>query len=67
MKKNLNFPLTSTHWGKYRVESKNGKITKLHGFEEDPDPSIIGQGIIDVLDGSMRINTPMVRESWYNH
>ena len=67
MKKNLNFPLTSTHWGTYRVESKNGKITKLHGFEEDPDPSIIGQGIIDVLDGSMRINTPMVRESWYRH
>ena len=67
MKKNLNFPLTSTHWGTYRVESKNGKITKLHGFEEDPDPSIIGQGIIDVLDSPMRIDTPMVRESWYRN
>lgn len=57
-------PLTSAHWGTYRVETRNGRILALHGFDEDPSPSPIGTGIIDVLDGPTRITTPMIRESW---
>ena len=57
-------PLTSAHWGTYRVESSNGKVTALHDFEQDPDPSPIGRGILDVLDGPTRIRAPMVRKSW---
>ena len=56
--------LTSTHWGTYRVRTQGGRVTALHGFEADPDPSPIGAGIVDVLDGPTRIKTPMVRESW---
>ncbi|WP_135505872.1 molybdopterin guanine dinucleotide-containing S/N-oxide reductase [Roseovarius aestuariivivens] len=56
--------LTSSHWGTYRVEVKGGRVTALRGFEEDADPSPIGQGIVDVLDGPTRITAPMVRESW---
>jgi biotin/methionine sulfoxide reductase len=59
-----NDPLTSTHWGTYRVQTKGGQVTALSGFEADPDPSPIGNGIVDVLDGPTRIKTPMVRESW---
>lgn len=59
-----NDPLTSAHWGTYRVRLENGKVTTLHGFEADPDPSPIGNGIVDVLEGPTRIKTPMVRESW---
>lgn len=59
-----NDPLTSSHWGTYRVETKDGKVTALRGFEEDADPSPIGNGIVDVLDGPTRIKTPMVRKSW---
>ncbi len=57
-------PLTSTHWGTYRVEVEDGRVKSLHDFEGDPDPSPIGHGIVDVLDGPTRISGPMVRKSW---
>ena len=56
--------LTSSHWGTYRVEVADGRVTALHAFEEDPDPSPIGPGIVDVLEGPTRITSPMVRKSW---
>jgi biotin/methionine sulfoxide reductase len=56
--------LTSNHWGTYRVDVVDGQVTALRKFEEDPDPSPIGLGIVDVLDGPTRITTPMVRKSW---
>lgn len=57
-------PLTSAHWGTFRVETEAGKVSALHGFEQDGDVSPIGQGILDVLDGPSRIKRPMVRKSW---
>ncbi|MDS1309715.1 molybdopterin guanine dinucleotide-containing S/N-oxide reductase [Marinobacter xiaoshiensis] len=59
--------LTSSHWGTYRVHAENGSITALEGFERDEDPSPIGQGIVDVLDGPTRIKKPMVRRGWLEH
>jgi len=56
--------LTTMHWGTYRVEVRDGRVAALHGFEEDVDPSPIGNGIVDVLDGPTRIKAPMVRKSW---
>ncbi len=64
MKNTDELPLTSSHWGTFRVASENGKVTALHAFEQDPDPSPIGHGILDVLDGPTRISAPMVRKSW---
>jgi len=61
---NKDLPLTSSHWGTYRVETDNGIIKALHGFEEDGDVSPIGSGIVDVLDAPSRIKAPMVRKSW---
>lgn len=59
--------LTSTHWGTYRVHTEDGRVTALKGFEKDDDPSPIGQGIVDVLDGPLRIKKPMVRRGWLEH
>lgn len=56
--------LTSTHWGTYRVRVENHRVTELRSFEHDPDPSPIGPGIVDVLEGPTRIMAPMVRKSW---
>lgn len=56
--------LTSTHWGTYHVDVADGRVSALRDFADDPDPSPIGQGIVDVLDGPTRINAPMVRKSW---
>ncbi len=57
-------PLTANHWGTYRVEVADGKVTRLHDFEADPDPSPIGHGLVDVIDGPTRITRPAVRRSW---
>ena len=57
-------PLTSTHWGAYRVETENGVVKAMHGFEEDDDVSPISDGIVDVLDAPSRIKAPMIRRSW---
>lgn len=59
-------PLTTMHWGTYRVEVRDGRVAALHGFEEDVDPSPIGNGIVDVLDDPTRIKAPMVRKSWFD-
>ncbi|MBK0326363.1 molybdopterin guanine dinucleotide-containing S/N-oxide reductase [Rhodobacteraceae bacterium F11138] len=59
-----NMPLTATHWGVYRARVQDGRVTGLEDFEQDPDPSGIGHGIVDALDAPSRITAPMVRESW---
>ena len=59
-----NLPLTSAHWGTYRARVGNGRVEELFPFEKDSDASPIGNGILDVQHGPMRIDTPMVRESW---
>ncbi len=59
--------LTSTHWGTYHVDVADGRVTALRDFSEDPDPSPIGPGIVDVLEGPARITAPMVRKSWLEH
>jgi biotin/methionine sulfoxide reductase len=58
------YPLTSFHWGTYRVEAREGEVVALHPFEEDSDPSPIGQGYVGVLNDPDRITAPMVRKSW---
>ncbi len=60
-------PLTATHWGVYRAEVSEGRVVALHDFEQDPDPSEIGHGIVDTLTAPSRITAPMVRESWLHH
>ncbi|MDA7792334.1 molybdopterin guanine dinucleotide-containing S/N-oxide reductase [bacterium] len=59
--------LTSTHWGTYEVEVKDGKVAALTPFSEDPDPSPIGPSIVDILEDKMRIMTPAIRESWLDN
>lgn len=59
--------LTSSHYGTYRVEMENGKPARLHGFEADPDPSPIGQAMLDTLEGPCRVNAPMVRKGYLKH
>ena len=43
---------------------RDGKLTALHGFEDDGDPSSIANGMVDTLDDRCRIPQPMVRNGW---
>ena len=61
---NIELPLTATHWGAYRAEVRGGRLTALHAFEEDTDPSPIAEGMVDTLDDPCRIPQPMVRKGW---
>ena len=56
--------LTSTHWGTYEVELKNGRVARLKPFSEDGDPSPIGPPIADLLDHPTRIMRPAIRRGW---
>jgi biotin/methionine sulfoxide reductase len=55
---------TSTHWGAYDVEVRDGKIVALHPFAGDPDPSPVGEGIPGALDTPARVREPMIRKGW---
>ncbi|XDZ66325.1 molybdopterin guanine dinucleotide-containing S/N-oxide reductase [Alphaproteobacteria bacterium LSUCC0684] len=56
--------LTSAHWGSYRAVTASGQLKSMVPFDQDGDPSPIGQGIVDVIEGASRITKPMVRRSW---
>ncbi|QQS11353.1 MAG: molybdopterin guanine dinucleotide-containing S/N-oxide reductase [Rhodospirillales bacterium] len=59
--------LTSTHWGVYEVEMRDGQARALKPFAGDPDPSPIGLHMLDPAVGRLRVLRPAVRESWLRH
>ncbi|MEP3246388.1 MAG: molybdopterin-dependent oxidoreductase [Sneathiella sp.] len=64
MKDKTKLPLSCFHWGTYRIESANNEVKAIHPFEEDPAPSLIGQGYVGVLNDKFRIKTPHIRKGW---
>lgn len=57
-------PLTSSHWGTYRVEIEAGQPVALKSFEADPHPSPIGASMLETRTGPCRISQPMVRRGF---
>ena len=55
---------TATQWGVYQVEVNEGQIASVHGVDEDPDPSEIGQVLVDGVHHASRIKRPAVRRGW---
>ncbi|MBN9062633.1 MAG: biotin transporter BioY [Rhizobiales bacterium 65-9] len=60
-------PTVTTHWGVYRARMSEGKPVALDPYEQDPDPSPLGQSMIGALDDRCRILRPAVRESFLRH
>ncbi|MBV9521435.1 MAG: molybdopterin-dependent oxidoreductase, partial [Alphaproteobacteria bacterium] len=56
--------LTTTHWGAYRIETRDGRVVHVEPFELDPEPSPIGQSLLGALDHPCRLTRPMVRKGW---
>ncbi|MEL6998045.1 MAG: molybdopterin-dependent oxidoreductase [Pseudomonadota bacterium] len=54
----------STHWGTYFAEVRDGKLEGVRDYSDDPDPAMIGPGIIDMVDHPTRISQPMVRKGY---
>ncbi len=62
--KNTTLIPTCSHWGNYLVEAEGNVVTAIHSYAEDPDPSPIGQSLLDALDKGVRIPQPMVRAGY---
>ena len=43
---------------------EEGEIVAVHPFENDPDPSPIGQSFRDAIHHRCRVAQPMVRRGW---
>ncbi len=56
--------LSSFHWGTYEVTANEGGIVGIEPIADDPDPSIIGLGIVGAIDHPSRVRHPMVRKGW---
>lgn len=55
---------TSTHWGNYLVEARDGQIAAVHNYAVDVDATPIGQSLLDSQDPATRIPQPMVRRGY---
>ncbi len=51
------------HWGIYEIEREAGRVTALHPFARDPDPSPIGASVAAAVTGPTRVRRPAVRRS----
>ena len=57
-------PLVVAHWGSFRAEMENGRPTRLIPLAQDPDPSPLGDSMIEGLNAPSRIRRPAVRASF---
>ncbi len=52
---------TSTHWGNYLLECRDGRVAAVHHYDADRNPTPIGQSLLDAQDAACRVPAPMVR------
>ena len=61
-----NRPLqTMLHWGACHPIVENGKLVEIAGFQLDPNPSPISDGLIDAMEHPTRISRPSIRRGFY--
>ena len=53
--------ITASHWGTYRVQTSNGRVTGVKAFENDPEPSPMIEAMPGMLYADCRVAQPMVR------
>ncbi len=55
---------TATQWGVYDVETRSGRIERVSPIPIDPDPSSIGDALVDGIQHRIRIDRPAIRKGW---
>ncbi|MCB1747338.1 MAG: molybdopterin-dependent oxidoreductase [Gammaproteobacteria bacterium] len=58
---------TAMHWGNFQVEADGAELVAVHTYADDPEPSPIGQSLLDSRDARVRIDQPMVRQGYRRH
>lgn len=59
--------VTSSHWGAFRVTTRDGRITAVAPFERDPCPSSIPRVLPAAVHHRKRVRKPAVRRGWLEH
>ncbi len=54
----------STHWGTYFAEVEGGRVVGVKDYAGDPDPAVIGPGIVEAVHHRVRIAEPVVRKGY---
>jgi biotin/methionine sulfoxide reductase len=55
---------TSTHWGIYRPVLAQGQLQALEPAPWDPDPSPLGQSLVQGVHAAVRVRRPAARAGW---
>ena len=55
---------TTTHWGTYLAETRDGKLVSMKPHSQDKNPSSISEGIPSAIDDELRIRVPHIRKGW---
>lgn len=58
---------TATHWGNYLIETEGGRLKAVHHYDDDKNPTPIGQSLLDTQDENVRIPKPMVRRGYLDN
>ncbi|OED42788.1 biotin transporter BioY [Chromatiales bacterium (ex Bugula neritina AB1)] len=62
--KTIKKQLTSSHWGAGVVTTADGVVQSVTGHKDDTDPSSINNNYVEGVNGSARVRTPAVRQSY---
>lgn len=54
----------TSHWGTFTADVTDGRLTEIHPFKLDPDPSPIIQSLPDAVYDESRVARPMFRKGW---
>ena len=55
---------TSTHWGDFVADVRDGSVQAVRPADGDTNPSPIGQSLLDSQDRGCRIDQPYVRRGY---
>ena len=56
--------LTASHWGAFTASVKDGRWTAVRGWDRDPQPTPMLEGVMDSVYSPTRIKYPMVRRAF---
>jgi trimethylamine-N-oxide reductase (cytochrome c) len=56
--------LSASHWGAFRATVEGGRWTAIKGWEKDPYPTHMLEGVMDSVYSPTRIKYPMVRRAF---
>ena len=54
----------SSHWGNYLAEVAQDELVAIHPYASDPDPTPIGQSLLNAKDRNVRVPQPMIRQGY---